>query len=152
MASVGTLSGPGGAVLGPIVGGTQVWVKWVNRTGGLNGHPVHLITYDDAGDPSRHRAQVQEAVEQAHAVAFLTNVETLTGAGSADYITQKHIPVIGTDTATPWATGARCTSRRRRSGMPPASASSPASPSRCPGREDQARHHRLRRVTVLRGL
>ena len=42
-------------------------------------------------------------MEQAHAVAFLTNVETLTGAGSADYITQKRIPVIGTDTATPWA-------------------------------------------------
>jgi branched-chain amino acid transport system substrate-binding protein len=103
VASVGTLSGPGGAVLMPIVQGAQVWARWINQAGGLNGHPVQVLTYDDGGDPSRHRSLVQEAVEQAHAIAFLANVETLTGEASVDYVTAKRVPVIGTDTATPWA-------------------------------------------------
>jgi branched-chain amino acid transport system substrate-binding protein len=103
IASVGTLSGPGGAVLIHIVKGAQVWVRAANQRGGLNGHAIKLLTYDDGGDPARHRAQVQEAVEQQRAIAFLTNVEVLTGQGSVDYVTKKRIPVIGTDTATPWA-------------------------------------------------
>ena len=103
LASVGTMSGPAGTVFGPIVQGAQVWVKWINDKGGLNGHPVRLITFDDGGDPARHRSQVQQAVEKEHVHAFFVDTEGLTGEPSVDYINQHRVPVIGTDTATPWA-------------------------------------------------
>jgi branched-chain amino acid transport system substrate-binding protein len=72
-----------------------MWVRFINAAGGLRGHPVTLIVYDDGGDPARHRAQVQEAVEQRKAVAFLMNGEALTGQGSVDYINRKRVPIIG---------------------------------------------------------
>jgi branched-chain amino acid transport system substrate-binding protein len=97
------VSGPAGTALGPIVAGAQVWVKWVNTKGGLNGHSVRLLIYDDGGDPARHRAQVQEAIEQRGAVAFLANAEVITGRQSVEYITAKGVPVVGTDGGELWA-------------------------------------------------
>jgi branched-chain amino acid transport system substrate-binding protein len=75
-----------------------VWVKFINQRGGVNGHPVKLFAYDDGGDPARHRAQVQEAIEQRRVIAFLGNTEVLTGHRSVEYITDKRIPVVGEGT------------------------------------------------------
>ncbi|HYH49407.1 MAG TPA: ABC transporter substrate-binding protein [Acidimicrobiia bacterium] len=97
IASVGTYSGPAASTLKPVLDGAQLWVKYINSKGGLNGHPVKLAVYDDGGDPARHRAQVQEAVEQRKVVAFLANAEALTGQGSNDYIASHRVPVIGVD-------------------------------------------------------
>ena len=68
-ASVGTLSGPVGTVWRPVVQGAQLWVAEANRRGGLSGHEIRLLVYDDGGDSARHRAQVKEAVEQRGVVA-----------------------------------------------------------------------------------
>lgn len=102
LASVGTYSGPAGTVLAPMVQGGQFWVKHINSKGGLNGHAVRLLVYDDSGDSARHRAQVQKAIEQDHAIAFLVNGEAITGRSSIDYITAKRVPIVGTDTGEPW--------------------------------------------------
>ena len=99
LASVGTYSGPVGTVMLPMVIGAQVWVKYINAKGGLNGHQVELVVYDDGGDPARHRSQVQEAIERKKVVAFLQNGEGLTGRSSVDYVTGKRVPVIGSDTS-----------------------------------------------------
>jgi branched-chain amino acid transport system substrate-binding protein len=45
---------------------------------------------------------VQEAVEQRHAIAFLQNNGTVSGQGSVAYLTQKRVPVIGSETGSPW--------------------------------------------------
>lgn len=102
VASVSTLSGPAGTVLAPVVAGAQVWVKYINAKGGLNGHAVKYIVYDDGGDPARHRSQVQEAIEKRGVIAFVANAEPLAGKGSVDYITQKRVPVIGSETGDNW--------------------------------------------------
>jgi len=102
VASVGTLSGPVGAILLPMVQGTQVWVKSANARGGVNGHPVNLIVYDDRGDPATHGSQVKEAVEQKGALAFLMNTEPITGQSAVGYLESKRIPVIGVPGAEPW--------------------------------------------------
>lgn len=102
-ANVGTHSGVGGATLFPVVQGVQVWVQRINAAGGLNGHEVKLLLFDDGGDPARHRAQVQEAIERHKAIAFLGNTEVLSGRGSVEYLTQKRVPVVGMDTGEPWA-------------------------------------------------
>jgi branched-chain amino acid transport system substrate-binding protein len=102
VASVGTLSGPIGATVGPVLLGAQVWAKHINESGGLSGHTVRLIAYDDGGDPARHRAQVKEAVERHRVVAFVANPEVVTGRSSVEYITANRVPVIGGDSAGNW--------------------------------------------------
>jgi branched-chain amino acid transport system substrate-binding protein len=76
-------------------------VRWVNDRGGVNGGKVDLRVYDDGADPARHRAQVQEAIEKEHVIAFVSDAGTPTASeASIDYITSKRVPVIGTDTGS----------------------------------------------------
>lgn len=103
LASVGTYSGPAGSVLAPLMAGSQVWAKWINQRGGLGGHKVTLLVYDDAGDPARHSAQVKEAVERRGAIAFLSNAEAVTGHSGVSYITSKRVPVVGMSGGENWA-------------------------------------------------
>jgi branched-chain amino acid transport system substrate-binding protein len=101
--SVGTYSGPVGGVMVPVLRGAQVWVKYINNKGGLNGHPVHLSVYDDGGDPARHRAATQQAVEADHVMAFLANGEPVTGASKVEYLNAKRVPVVGVAGGETWA-------------------------------------------------
>ena len=103
LATVGTFSGPVGSVFSGHLFGSQLWVRYINWNGGLNGRRVELFVYDDGGDPARHRSQVQEAVERRRAIAFLTNTETLTGHASVDYLNAKRVPVVGGDGGETWA-------------------------------------------------
>ena len=105
LASVGSYSGVPGTVFVPLLRGAQLWARYVNEQGGLNGHPVKLLPFDDGGDPARHRALVQEAVERYKAIAFLINGDPLTGQAGAGYITEKRIPVIGVVGGSDWASG-----------------------------------------------
>ena len=93
LASVGNYSGPLGAATVPIVTGAQVWVKHVNEGGGLNGHKIKFLIYDDGSDPARHKAQVPAAVEQQGVLAFFQNTDPVTGESAVDYITAKGVPV-----------------------------------------------------------
>lgn len=97
LALVGTMSGPFGSVVYPNLQGAQIWIKDINTRGGLNGHEVRSIVFDDGGDPARHRALVKEAVERYQAIAFLEMLGALTGSSSVDYIASKRVPVIGGD-------------------------------------------------------
>ena len=103
LATVGTQSGPAASTTYAITQGGQIWVKYINTKGGLNGHEVKLIVYDDGGDPARHRAQVQEAVEKRGAMAFLASADAIAGRGSVEYINQKKVPHIGTMGGINWA-------------------------------------------------
>lgn len=95
VASIGTWSGPAAATLAPNLYGAQLWVRSVNDRGGLNGHPVKLIAFDDAFDPARHRAAVQEAIEQRHAVALLSLGTAVSTDDTVNYVTAKRVPVVG---------------------------------------------------------
>ena len=103
LATVGTQSGPAASTTYAITQGGQIWVKYINTKGGLNGHEVKLIVYDDGGDPARHRAQVQEAIEKRGAMAFLASADAIAGRGSVEYINQKKVPHIGTMGGINWA-------------------------------------------------
>src|SRR5439155_16314838 len=95
--SVGTLSGPAGALLKDAVLAVQVWVKWKNAGGGLGGHTIEYSVADDGADPARHRALVQDFVERRKVIAFVQNQEGLVGPSAADYPTQHGIPVVNTE-------------------------------------------------------
>jgi branched-chain amino acid transport system substrate-binding protein len=100
--NVGTYTGPAGSSLADLPQGLQVWAKWVNDKGGVNGHQVKLAVADDGGDPARHRALVQQLVETQGVIALVANGEVITGASSVEYLTQKGIPVIGNEGGSDW--------------------------------------------------
>lgn len=100
--SVGTYSGIVGAGLIGGLKALQSWRETVNAAGGLSGRKVELISADDGGDPARHRALVQELVEQRGVIAFVYQAAPLSGQADIDYVTKKRIPVIGSEVAGEW--------------------------------------------------
>lgn len=100
--TVGEQSGLVGAYEFSGVQAVRAWVASINTRGGLHCHPVKYIVADDGGDPSRNQALTQKMVEQDGVIAFVYNNAPLAGQGSVDYINRKRIPVVGSDTASPW--------------------------------------------------
>ena len=97
---IGTYTG----VLGAIFAGgremAQVWAQSVNSRGGLDGHPVEIITGDDGGDPARNLSLVKDMVENRGVVAFIANIVPLSLNGSLSYLKEKGVPTFGGDGAT----------------------------------------------------
>jgi len=75
--------------------GLQAWVKWTNDHGGINGHPVKLVSKDDANDPAKSLQAVKELVEQDHVVAILAPASPGSDNAWAKYVQQKKVPVLG---------------------------------------------------------
>lgn len=93
--SVGNYSGAPGTAQAPGPRAVQVWVNAVNRSGGVAGHPIEYIVVDDGSDPARHRAAVQELVENKGVIAFVGQFATQTDTAARSYLEQKGIPVVG---------------------------------------------------------
>jgi branched-chain amino acid transport system substrate-binding protein len=100
--NVGTYTGPAGSSLTDLPEAVQVWVKWANDRGGVNGHQVKLVVADDGGDQARHRSLVQQLVETQGVIALIGDGEVITGASSVEYLTRKGIPVIGNEGGSDW--------------------------------------------------
>ncbi|HWB37765.1 MAG TPA: ABC transporter substrate-binding protein, partial [Rugosimonospora sp.] len=100
IASAGTFSGPIGAILLPGTQTVSAWVAHINANGGLGGHQVKLLVYDDGGDPARRQTQIKEAIERRGVIAFVHNAAPFESKTTQDYITAQRIPVIGTETGT----------------------------------------------------
>jgi branched-chain amino acid transport system substrate-binding protein len=73
---------------------TNVWVKWTNAHGGINGHPVNLIAVDDAGNPAQGLSEVKKLVQQNHVIAVIGS-EAASQSSWVPYLEQQHIPAIG---------------------------------------------------------
>jgi branched-chain amino acid transport system substrate-binding protein len=102
LGSVGTYSGiVGNSLKGGLVA-AQAWMQATNAAGGIAGHPVELVVADDGADPARHQQLVQQLVEQRNVKAFIYNAEAVTGQGSVRYLTQRRVPVIGSEGAGEW--------------------------------------------------
>ncbi len=79
------------------------WSEYTNANGGLNGHPVKVISFDDGGDPTTSQTEVQQLVTQENVIAFVGDLMPLTVQASLPYLEQQHIPVIGGDvTSDTW--------------------------------------------------
>jgi branched-chain amino acid transport system substrate-binding protein len=96
LGSVGTESGPGGGIFLGGLHGAKAWVADVNGRGGLAGHPVHLITVDDGGDPSRAFAGAKRLVESDKVQAFFATRSIFTEQAYAPYLEERRIPIIST--------------------------------------------------------
>lgn len=100
---VGTQSGIVGSLMITMTRGMQAWVAHTNAQGGLNCHPVEYMVVDDGGDPSRHQSLVRQLVEERGVVAFANMGAPVSGQSSVNYLEENQIPVIGSDTGSPWA-------------------------------------------------
>ena len=102
--SVGTYTQGTGGFTDPGLPAIQAWASWVNAHGGINGHPVKLITEDNKGDQAQAVSMVKQLVQQDHVVAFVSNQDGSLNAGYASYLDQQKIPVLGGSVFTldPW--------------------------------------------------
>jgi branched-chain amino acid transport system substrate-binding protein len=73
------------------------WQKWVNSHGGVGGHPVKVVSLDDADDPGRSLADAQQLINQ-HVLAIIDN--TSLDTTWASNVAAAGVPVIcGTEDA-----------------------------------------------------
>src|SRR4051812_13022494 len=95
----GPTSSPGEEILAAI----KLYIDEVNRTGGVSGHPIELVLFDDASSPEVAHANVQKIADSPCVAVlghFLSTVSlaagqgykaaripALTGASSADAVT-----------------------------------------------------------------
>lgn len=101
LGNIGTFNG----FVGQSVVGYQqmlgVWEKRVNAHGGLNGHPVHVISQNDNGDPSTALTIGKRMVEQDHILAFFDPFLLFDFAPITSYAKSVNIPIVGGDGLNP---------------------------------------------------
>jgi branched-chain amino acid transport system substrate-binding protein len=96
-------SGPIATSVGSIGPTVQAWGKWTNAHGGVDGHPVKVVSINDAGDPAMGIAAVKKMVQQDHIIAMVPG-DGLESTEAA-YLKSANIPVIGgTDAANTYLT------------------------------------------------
>lgn len=82
------LSGPAGSVA-PGLAGIETYIAETNDDGGIDGHPIELVTADDAYDPARLVENQRKFVEKDGAV-LVVNFGGISIAGR-DYLKQKDV-------------------------------------------------------------
>ncbi|MBA3741407.1 ABC transporter substrate-binding protein [Sporichthya sp.] len=103
--NIGPYSGVLGGIFGDIPASLQVWAKWTNANGGLNGHPVQVITADTGGDPSKALTLAKNMVEGEGVIAFVNNFLLFEFESISNYAASKGVPLIGGDLSNPaWTT------------------------------------------------
>lgn len=71
----------------------QAWVDATNAAGGINGHPVQLISVDDQASPATGTTDVSRLINQNHVVALIS--WSIVDAAWGPLAIAAHIPVIG---------------------------------------------------------
>ncbi len=113
LAFIGPQTGPL-AAFGVIGQGMKVYFDKLNADGGIEGHPVEVITKDDAYDPAKSAPAVQEALEGDQVFASVFQIGTPNVAGTRQLYADACVPqaLVGTgfpnwgDPANfPWTTG-----------------------------------------------
>lgn len=94
---IGTLcscTGPLAASLGQSLDVLKAWASTTNENGGINGHPVEVVAYDDGQNPATGLAKAKQLVEQDKVMAIVGTM-SLVSDQWASYVSKKGIPVVG---------------------------------------------------------
>jgi branched-chain amino acid transport system substrate-binding protein len=73
----------------------EMWAKWTNAHGGINGHPVEVNSRDEKGDPAVGLAAAKELIEQKKVVALVGNVASNAEAAFQPTVEAAKVPVVG---------------------------------------------------------
>lgn len=99
--NIGHWSGVLGNMGIPTLHGVKAWIGDVNARGGLNGHPVRLVSSDDNSEPGRALSEARRMVEQEKAIAILGTWMPLTLHAVTPYLEEKQVAAIGTCNCEP---------------------------------------------------
>jgi branched-chain amino acid transport system substrate-binding protein len=95
--TIGTIAGVTGAY-GPGLGGSfqvaTAWEKWTNAHGGVNGHPVNIITKDDGGVPANGIAAAESLVSNPKVLAIVSPASNTSNAWYS-VAAKAQMPVVG---------------------------------------------------------
>jgi branched-chain amino acid transport system substrate-binding protein len=97
-----TLSGPQASAGSQGAAVAPAWAAWVNANGGINGHPVEVISEDDGGDPAKAQAAEKKLVDTDNVVAIVVGADTLISVYDADAISKGVAIVGGTSNGPDW--------------------------------------------------
>jgi branched-chain amino acid transport system substrate-binding protein len=92
--SICSCSGPQAAQFGDAQKVITAWANSVNAAGGINGHPVKMISLDDGQNPATSLQDVKQLVQQDHVMAIVSDL-SLVDASWAKYVTSAGVPVVG---------------------------------------------------------
>lgn len=75
-------------------GVATAWAKWINKSGGVNGHQVQVVIANTQSSASTAVSVMQQDVEQYHPDAVVTDDEAIETQIAA-YLSSTGLPVIG---------------------------------------------------------
>ncbi|MDR1579186.1 MAG: ABC transporter substrate-binding protein [Synergistaceae bacterium] len=96
---IAPLTGPVAVYGTAAANGVQLYTKVINAAGGLNGHPVETVVYDDKGDPTEALNAYNKLVTADEVAAIVGPVTSSPTFGVAEASAADNIPGI-TATAT----------------------------------------------------
>lgn len=101
-----TLVGPNAAVGVDQEVMLQVLVTNLNAAGGIDGHPVDLVTLNDEGTPTAAVEQANVLVHEGVAAVVFAGTPATLGQ-TVPFFAKHHVPVLMPDPEDEWADGAR---------------------------------------------
>ncbi|XVS67070.1 ABC transporter substrate-binding protein [Actinosynnema sp. CA-299493] len=104
IALVAGLTGRDPAAAAHVERGVRMRLDDVNAAGGVNGHPVELLVYDDADQPEQAKRIAEEIVREDKALYVIGHGVTVTSLAAAPVYRAAGIPAI-----TPSASGSSIT-------------------------------------------
>jgi branched-chain amino acid transport system substrate-binding protein len=81
--------------------GLALWLREVNARGGVQCHPVTLYQMDDAADPARVTANLNELVNNKKAIAIVGAGVPTTFPAAKRFAEQNEVPFVGGDLIEP---------------------------------------------------
>jgi branched-chain amino acid transport system substrate-binding protein len=93
-------TGPGAFMGGPMRNGMILGAELVNAAGGIDGHPIKLVYYDDGGDPSKAVLIAKKLVEEDKIVALAGGSRSGNSLAVVPYIEKAEVPYISLGAAT----------------------------------------------------
>ncbi len=103
LGQVVSFSGFIGANVGSAVPVLGAWAKHINAQGGIACHPVQLFSADDASDPGKSSAAVQDLVKNKKAIGLVANFVPLSISGFKSALNSVKVPAVGGDLySTTW--------------------------------------------------
>jgi branched-chain amino acid transport system substrate-binding protein len=101
---VGSASGPQASSSGQFETVAPAWEAWVNANGGINGHPVKVITEDDAGNAATAQSQVQTLLNSDNVVAIVVGSDNEVTAFDGAAISKGVALISGSANSIDWYT------------------------------------------------
>ena len=80
----------------------QFVAEIVNKQGGINGHPLEVIVYDDGSDPSKGVMALKKLIDEDHVLAVVGPVSTGIALACAPIAEKSEVPIL-TQNSSSWA-------------------------------------------------